>query len=549
MKKLLILFYIVFSIPIFSQPWQLQNIDLPAEAVACPFSPVDENICWASWTTGNTSTSEFINGYLRTTDGGQSWICDTIPEMENGIIYWIDAIDANTAYITVESWADWGMQGIYKTTDGGANWIKDTLTYSNSAWGPGYIHFFDSDNGVVLGEVDPNTSCFEIYTTTNAGVDWNAVPAANIPPSTVTEYLYPFETAEKGNIIYFPTVSVNGPRLLKTTDMGYTWTATSIPGTNQNHVMFPAFENQTTGMRLLWDFNHAADPVIERTTDGGENWTTMPGPYGDCIPVTISYVPGTESGYVITGDVNVNGYAGGSAYTLDGGNTWRNIDNGNYCGTIFYSDQVGWASNWNTNNFYKYVGPPMPLPVELSSFTASVSGNEVNLKWSTATETNNNGFEVQRKLSGARDQEWTTVGFVKGKGTTTEKQQYSFINKNVPSGNYIYRLKQTDFNGSSGYSDEVMVNVKSVYTYFLGQNYPNPFNPTTTIKFGIKEKSNVRIDLFNSIGQRVNTILNEEREAGNYTIDFNASDLPSGVYLYQINSGKFSSIRKMILMK
>ena len=134
-------------------------------------------------------------------------------------------------------------------------------------------------------------------------------------------------------------------------------------------------------------------------------------------------------------------------------------------------------------------------------------------------------------------------------GLHTDQHQYSFTNKEVPEGKYTYRLKQIDLNGAFNYSDEVNVEVKSVYTFFLDQNYPNPFNPATTIKFGVKEKSNVRIDIFNSIGETVKTILNEEKEPGNYSIDFNAVDLPSGVYLYQVKAGSFIETRKMILLK
>jgi hypothetical protein len=199
------------------------------------------------------------------------------------------------------------------------------------------------------------------------------------------------------------------------------------------------------------------------------------------------------------------------------------------------------------------------IPVELSSFTAMVNEADVLLNWTTATETNNKGFEIQR--SEVRDQksEWEVIGFVEGNGTTTDQNQYSFTNKEVPEGKYTYRLKQIDLNGAFNYSDEVNVEVKSVYTFILEQNFPNPFNPATTIKFGVKEKSNVRIDIFNSIGEKVNTILNEEREPGNYSIDFsaiggsasggNAVDLPSGVYLYQIKAGNFIQTKKMILLK
>ena len=141
-----------------------------------------------------------------------------------------------------------------------------------------------------------------------------------------------------------------------------------------------------------------------------------------------------------------------------------------------------------------------------------------------------------------RKSEWEKVGFVEGKGTTTEEQNYSFTDKKVSEGSYTYILKQIDLNGAVNYSEEVNIEVKSVYTYYPDQNYPNPFNPATTIKFGLKKKSNVRIDVFNSIGENVRTVLNEERDPGIYTINFNAVDLPSGVYIYRIESGSFAQL-------
>ena len=118
------------------------------------------------------------------------------------------------------------------------------------------------------------------------------------------------------------------------------------------------------------------------------------------------------------------------------------------------------------------------VPVELISLTALANGKEVTLNWSTATELNNQGFEVQRKF-GSND--FLTVGSVKGHGTTTSPNQYSFIDKLVDPGKYFYRLKQMDFGGKYEYSQTVEVDVRLLDKFALEQNYPNPFNPTTTI--------------------------------------------------------------------
>ncbi len=121
------------------------------------------------------------------------------------------------------------------------------------------------------------------------------------------------------------------------------------------------------------------------------------------------------------------------------------------------------------------------VPVELASFSANTDKNDVILTWYTATETNNSGFEVQRKTTG----EYERVAFVEGKGTTTETQNYLFRDKNLLSGTYTYRLKQMDFDGSFAYSDEVEIDIDQPDVFYLGQNYPNPFNPSTVIKYSV----------------------------------------------------------------
>ena len=189
-----------------------------------------------------------------------------------------------------------------------------------------------------------------------------------------------------------------------------------------------------------------------------------------------------------------------------------------------------------------------PVPVELVSFTAELNENNVVLKWITATETNNYGFEIQRKLD---NPDWEKTGFVEGHGTTTEIQEYSYKDdiSNINENSITYRLKQIDFDGSYEYSKEVVVENITPLDFALYQNYPNPFNPVTTIKYSIPEMSKVSLILFNLLGEKVTTLFNEEKTAGNYTIELNAANLPSGIYFYKLQAGDFVETKKMILLK
>lgn len=185
-----------------------------------------------------------------------------------------------------------------------------------------------------------------------------------------------------------------------------------------------------------------------------------------------------------------------------------------------------------------------PIPVELTSFTAAVIGNSIKLEWSTATETNNKGFEIQR---GINNRDLVTVGFVGGKGTTTEKQIYSYIDTERQPGTVYYRLKQIDFNGSYDYSK--VVEVTRVVSYELTQNYPNPFNPTTTITYSLPQNGLVTLKVYDVLGSEVAELVNGQIDAGVHKVNFNGVNLNSGVYFYTIKTGNFSETKKLMLMK
>jgi hypothetical protein len=188
----------------------------------------------------------------------------------------------------------------------------------------------------------------------------------------------------------------------------------------------------------------------------------------------------------------------------------------------------------------------LTVPVEFISFIASANGNEVKLSWSTATELNNQGFEVQRKF-GSND--FVTIGSVKGKGTTTSLNNYSYTDKLIDPGKYLYRLKQVDFNGTFEYSNVIEVDVRSVDKFALELNYPNPFNPSTKISWQSPVNGRQVLKVFDVLGNEIATLVNEEKEAGYHSIDFNGSNLPSGIYFYQLRSGSFIQTKQMLLLK
>lgn len=197
------------------------------------------------------------------------------------------------------------------------------------------------------------------------------------------------------------------------------------------------------------------------------------------------------------------------------------------------------------------------VPVELTSFNANISDNVVSLNWETSTETNNKGFEVERKVNG----NWSKIGYVSGFGTTTELHKYSFTDKlpaTVKEGKVIYRLKQIDFDGTYQYSKETEVSFEGGPKEFkLSQNYPNPFNPTTTIKYSLPYDSKVKVVVYNLAGEVVKTLVNTTQGAGNHETQFSSNGLStaSGIYFYSIEavsvdgSKNFKETKKMVLIK
>jgi hypothetical protein len=201
----------------------------------------------------------------------------------------------------------------------------------------------------------------------------------------------------------------------------------------------------------------------------------------------------------------------------------------------------------STNEFGIAGDATNQLPVELTAFEGTYKNGEVHLSWRTASELNNAGFEVERSL----DREtFTQVGFVRGNGTTTEAQSYTFVDRSTFNAEKVYyRLKQVDFDGQFEYSPIVEVNVTMPAKFALMQNYPNPFNPTTNIAYELPVAAKVVLKVYDVLGREVATLINQEQAAGRYVQPFNASALSSGIYFYRLQAGNFVETKKMMLVK
>ena len=227
------------------------------------------------------------------------------------------------------------------------------------------------------------------------------------------------------------------------------------------------------------------------------------------------------------------------------------------------------SAGWNFTTEWQMFGTNYPdlqcntnpaLPVELTTFNINVVDKSAILNWETATEVNNYGFEIEKQyqesslpsvlLEGIKNQEWEKVAFVEGHGNSNSPKYYSHTDNSLEtSGKYLYRLKQIDIDGTFEYSDEVEINLGSPNNFELTQNYPNPFNPTTSISYSIPNDARVTLAIYDVLGNSVTILENGNKSAGTYSYSFDASNLTSGIYFYNIRANDFIQTKKMLLIK
>ena len=231
-------------------------------------------------------------------------------------------------------------------------------------------------------------------------------------------------------------------------------------------------------------------------------------------------------------------------------------------GTVALGKGVPGAGGWylevggfdKTNSGTSFFGSSVaavPLPAELTTFTATCNRLSAELTWSTAKEIENYGFDIERRAEFGKDSLWSKVGFVPGNGSSNTPNDYSYTDAKLLSGRYAYRLKQADLSGTYRYYKTTEVEIGlAAKVLSLSNNYPNPFNPSTNIEFTLPSDGRVVLRVYNILGQEVAELFNGEAQAGRILqVRFDATRLSSGLYFYQLQFGGKSLIKRMMLMK
>ena len=451
----------------------------------------------------------FEYSLIRSTDNGQSW--------ED--VYYAPAGSAafgtsptGVIYLFTDS--------LRKSTDEGNTWI--TLNIPATIWYDPYPIVVNGAGDIFIQiNIPPQ---WDTYRSTDEGNSWVTIGADS---SIMRDIVF------KDNLC-IASFWKTGGYLYKSSNNGDDWEIIPTAPTKL-YTLFAAKNGKLYGGRI---FGGSPPGNLFTSSDNGINWELV----SEFNTLGVYDIEENQFGHIFV----ATGY--GVYRSTDDGNSWQPINSGlNHTPSFKLAvDSLG----------YIYVGTGLPqmlygtiqstIPVELISFSIKQIDDNVHLNWQTATELNNHGFEIERKTE---NNDWRIIGFKEGNGTTTKTQFYSFNDENISSGKYQYRLKQIDYDGTFEYSKTVEVEVLVINNFVLQQNYPNPFNPSTIISYRIPVKSKVVLKVFDVLGNEVATLINEEKSAGSYEVEFDGSEFTSGIYLYKLQAGEFVETKKMVFMK
>ncbi len=494
MKSILIssLLLILTSITTYSQNWTELNTGY--SGTIKKIEVIDDLTCLAL-------TGSFDDYLLYTYDGGIVWTMLPFGQFTPSDI---DFYDTQNGIITGYD-TDLGKPSLCKTTDGGATWDEypqdiNARFYSAVLLNPQYC---------IIGGVDIDNSSGMIWISEDGCQTFT--PASGDFPAMVTSLL--FTTPLKGFCSGSDKTSL-------TLDGGYSWYET-LPSGGDIHFVDSLF-------------GFCASEYLYKTTNGGSSWSTMT----SLAPFSSVWFIDHDQGW-LTSEGNI-------LSTTDGGDNWV-IDLSGYPDfkDIEFSDNgAGYAVGESGAVVKKESGA---VPVELSYFSLDIDGAGIILKWKTATETNNFGFSIYRKEN---EKEKIKLGFVEGKGTTTQTQEYSFFDYPENPGSYIYFLEQIDLNGGKKIIGQKKTEFAITPEKFrIYPNYPNPFNPSTNLSFEIPEDCYVILNIYDIQGRRIKSLVNEKISAGRHNTTIDMDTNPGGVYFYHLQAGDYNGYGKLLLVK
>ena len=563
-----------------------------------PQNPDQMMIAWRQF---NSVSSNFRQaGYGYTTDGGQTW---TFPGVLEAGTFRSDPVldydrEGNFYYNSLTNDPDYYCK-VFKSSDGGASWDNGVDAHGgDKQWmtidktdGPGSGHIYAFWTSFF-------STCYPGFFTrsTDGGSSYGNCTIVPDDPSWGTIMVGPdgnlyigasgssdFVVARSSNAQYAgQTVAWDNAASV---DLGGYITYGLDPNPDglagQTSLAIDSSGGSTNGNIYLlcsvvpFSGSDPLDVRFSRSTDSGVSWSSSVKVNDDAVNSyqwfgTMSVAP---NGRIDVIWLDTRDHAGTNISALyysnstDAGLTWSQNTrmseffdphlgwpNQQKMGDYFHmvSDNNGahlaWAATFNGEEdvYYSYITAG-EVPVELTSFTTAAAHNAVNLKWTTATETNNKGFEIERSTD---KNNWTVIGFAEGYGTSSENHTYNFSDKlsGVTSSILYYRLRQIDFDGTSVYSSISSTEI-APSEFSLSQNYPNPFNPSTVISYSLPENDFVTLKVYDVLGSEVASLVNEHKQAGKYSVEFNASELGSGVYFYTLKAGTYVQSKKMILAK
>jgi photosystem II stability/assembly factor-like uncharacterized protein len=464
--------------------------------------------------------------------------------------------------------------GVYRTYENGASW---SLVLGFGLYDVYKVFSLAIDPS---GNVYAGSYSLGLLRSTDHGDSWTFMSANGLPQSDV----YAVVANSSGTVFASDDGSI-----YRSTDNGTSWTAVRSGSAGAGGLCSIACQGSDTVYAC------GVNDWFYYSTNNGSNWTWVgSSPSFNKNPRTVAAKPG--------GEVFVGTGGGGVFRSTDGGQHWSAANNGLpnvsvntlsmstlgtiYAGTtggVFFSmdDGANWASangglihtdirafaldslghvfagastGSSTGGLWQATSP---LPVQLIKFTANAQDGAVILQWSTASEVNNYGFEIQQSLEQKGAYETIPGSFVKGNGTTIQEHSYRYTIVSPPRGLWYYRLRQIDLDGTVAYSEGILAGgplAQRASECSLDDGYPNPFNPSTTIRFTIVNRQLTVVKVYDVLGCEVSILVNEVKEPGTYTLQFSAEardgrQLTGGVYFCRMTAGKFTATKKLMLMK